>query len=496
MMPQDLSMTQASLLAVLREQNPWWTREVVPMQLQREYRRMELNEIKAQLKSDKILAITGPRRAGKTTVMYQLIQDLITQGVDPRRILFVNFDNPGVVPYMGRPFLDILNAYLEGVLMEPMVELKGRVYVFFDEVYALPGWARLLKGHFDLRTDMKVIVSGSSSPRLHRDAADALVGRVMLYHLPEMRFADTAMFAYRDEEKWRDLINRTATGLLRSGFELALAKGDPKVLHKACDQAMTKIIHLEPRLQSVLLEYLTKDGYPENLGSRDYIECAKSVNGAIDLAIYKDIVRSFKDRQPDLTASMLTLLAQSSGEPVESSSLGTALGMNVRTVERYVAHLKEVYLVHESLKYSGSIYKSFAKARKLYVANVGVRNAVLGLLNEGLAANSKELGKCAEAVALDHIRALKTRDRPVFAIRTYYWRGDGGKEVDVVTELDGRVIPFEVKFRESIRPEDMKGLQAFLDEYKKSPFGVLITKKSLGLNGRIVMVPLWLFLLV
>ncbi|HIJ17868.1 MAG TPA: AAA family ATPase [Thermoplasmata archaeon] len=110
MMPQDLSMTQASLLAVLREQNPWWTREAVPMQLQREYRRMELKEIKTELKSDKILAITGPRRAGKTTVMYQLIQDLSTQGVDPRRILFVNFDNPGVVPYMGRPFLDILNG--------------------------------------------------------------------------------------------------------------------------------------------------------------------------------------------------------------------------------------------------------------------------------------------------------------------------------------------------------------------------------------------------
>ena len=497
MMPQDLSMTQASLLAVLTEQNPWWSTGTVPGQLQREYRRMELGDIKALLKDDKTLVITGPRRGGKTTAMYQLIQDLISDdGVDPRRILFVSFDNPGLVPYMGRPFLDILNSYLEGVLKEPLSGLRDRTYLFLDEVYALPGWARLLKGHFDLRTAMKVVVSGSSSPRLHADAADALVGRAVMYHLPEMRFADVAMFEHRENAKERAMIERVATKRLRPGFERAVADGDPREFHRACEQAASDLAHLEARMQVMLLDYLTKDGYPENLGSRDYLECARSVVSAIDLAIYKDIVRSFKDRQPDLTASMLTLLAQSSGEPVESASLGTALGMNVRTVERYVAHLKEVYLVHESLRFSGSAYKSHAKARKLYVANVGVRNALLGLLNERLAANPRELGRCAEAVALDHVRSLMERNRPALSTRTYYWKGRGDKEVDIVAEVDGRVVPFEVKFRESIRPEDVKGLKAFLEEHGGTRFGVLVTRRTLAVKGDIVMVPLWLFLLV
>jgi len=74
--------------------------------------------------------------------------------------------------------LDILTAYEEAALRGSVEDSSDRVYIFLDEVYALAEWGATLKGHFDRSTNTKLVVSGSSSPEIMRDAAKALVGRL------------------------------------------------------------------------------------------------------------------------------------------------------------------------------------------------------------------------------------------------------------------------------------------------------------------------------
>ncbi len=477
----------------LANQNPWWSTGKVPLPLLCSYKRRDFYPLMGNLVDERILVITGPRRAGKTTIMYQMIDELLSaKQIEPRRVLFVSFDYPYLLANLDRPFEDILRAYTETILKESLENLTERVYIFLDEVYSLPEWGKVMKGHFDRKTRTKVIVSGSSSPDIIAEAARSLVGRIDRHLMLQMKFVDVVC---HDLNKDRDRIKEASLGLMRKGFEAFLAKSNLKTLTSTYNDAFNALANLEDEIQGILLDYLVKDGYPENLGVTDFTKCAQAIVTSVDLSIYKDVMRVFKNREPQKIEKLMAVLSQSSGSIVASNTLSDTLGLNYRTVERYLSHLEAVYLVTASHAYSGSLYKSLPKARKIYVANVGVRNAILGLLNERLLENSVELGRCAEAVAHDHIKRLAFCMEPTREPRTYYWRDRRGNEVDIIVEIRGRRIPFDVRFRETIDKGDLKALNLFLAENPTCKFGILLTKRKLGVDGKVLMVPLWLFLL-
>jgi hypothetical protein len=477
----------------LANQNPWWTTKMVPESLLRIYRRRDFYPLMEKLSDDRILVIAGPRRAGKTTTMFQMIDELISsRKTDPRRVLYVSFDYPYLLSDLDHPFEDILRVYTETVLKESLENLTERVFIFIDEVYSLPDWGKVLKGHFDRKTRTKVVVSGSSSPEIIAEAARSLVGRIEKHLMLQMKFVDVVC---HDLDKQGDRIKDTSLGVLRRGFEEFLEEGSLRRLAGVYSDASNGLANLEDEIQGVLMEYLVKDGYPENLDEEDLSKCAQSIITSVDLSIYKDVMRVFKNREPQKIEKLMAVLSQSSGNIVASNTLADTLGLNFRTIERYLSHLEAVYLISVSHAYSGSLYKSLPKARKIYVANVGVRNAIMGLLNERLLENSIELGRCAEAVAHDHIKRLAFCLEPTRGPRTYYWRDRAGNEVDVIVEMRGKLIPFDVRFRESIDKNDLKALNVFLNENPRCKCGVLLTKRRLGVDGKVLMIPLWLFLL-
>jgi len=477
----------------LANQNPWWTSKRVPEALLRPYRRRDFYPLMEKLSDERILVIAGPRRAGKTTTMFQMIDELISsRRTDPKRILYVSFDYPYLLSDLDRPFEDILKVYTETVLKESLENLTERVFVFIDEVYSLPDWGRVLKGHFDRKTRTKVIVSGSSSPEIIAEAAKSLIGRIEKHLMLQMKFVDVVC---HDLDDYGDQIKDTSLGFLRRGFEEFLAKGGLKRLAGVYSDAFNSLANLEDEVQGELMEYLVKDGFPENLDVEDLSKCAQSIMTSVDMSIYKDVMRVFKNREPQKIEKLMAVLSQSSGNIVASSTLADTLGLNFRTIERYISHLEAVYLISVSHAYSGSLYKSLPKAKKIYIANVGVRNAIMGLLNERLLENSVELGRCAEAVAHDHIKRLAFCLEPTREPRTYYWRDRAGNEVDVIVEMRGKLVPFDVRFKENIDKNDLKALNAFMDEHPQCKYGVLLTKRKLGVDGKVLMIPLWLFLL-
>ena len=477
----------------LISQNGWWSTGHVPESLLQKFRRRDFFVLMQKLDGDRILIIPGPRRAGKTTIMYQMIEELIREkGVDPKRILFVSFDYPYLTSELKRPFEDILRMYTETVLKESLDGLTDRVYIFIDEVYSLADWGQILKGHFDRKTNTKIIATGSSSPQIMEGAARALIGRIDKHLMLQMKFVDVATY---NMGKSHDEIKEASLGILRGGFQEALEEGKAKKLLESYGDGYNALAHLEDEFQGQLLEYLIKDGYPENLAQADYSKCAQSIAIAVDFSIYKDVMRIFRDREPDSILRLMALLSQSSGNVVGSRTLATTLGMNLRTIEKYLWHLESVYLVSLSYAFSGSVYRSLPKARKIYIANVGARNAMMGLLSERLKENSTELGKCAEMVALDHIKRLAFCLEPSKETKTFYWRDSKGNEVDIIAEMKGNIVPFDVRFRETIDDKDLRALKLFLEENPKCRFGVLLTKRSMGIQGNIVMIPLWLFLL-
>ena len=107
----------------------------------------------------------------------------------------------------------------------------------------------------------------------------------------------------------------------------------------------------------------------------------------------------------------------------------------------------------------------------------------------------RELGRCAEAVVHDRIKRQAFCLEPTREPCTYYWRDRTGNEVDIIVRMRGKMMPFDVRFRETIDKSDLRALNVFLVDNPECKFGVLLTKRRLGVDDNVLMIQLWLFLL-
>ena len=124
--------------------NEWWKTGHVRKEYAKETRRPLFNDIEKYLPDRQIIGITGLRRTGKTTLMYQFIEHLINSGVDPKNILYFSFDEVLAT----QP--DIIDEVLENYQkVTPGLNIE-QIYIFIDEVQYVESWEAIIKRHYDL----------------------------------------------------------------------------------------------------------------------------------------------------------------------------------------------------------------------------------------------------------------------------------------------------------------------------------------------------------
>ena len=131
-------------------------------------------DIKVDLDSNKIIAIAGSRRSGKTYVMFQCINDLLKKGVKKDNILYINFENERLVGITAINLDDLLIAHRE--LFNP----NGVIYIFLDEIQIVENWDKWVRKIYDTGK-YRVIVAGFSSELLSSEIATSLAGRNLTY---------------------------------------------------------------------------------------------------------------------------------------------------------------------------------------------------------------------------------------------------------------------------------------------------------------------------
>jgi predicted AAA+ superfamily ATPase len=179
----------------LQRQNPWW--QAKPLPVLPEFRRWPFAKLRERLENPiaPIIAIRGPRQVGKTTLQLQLIQSLLDEGVDPTRILRVQFDEVPALVQAGflEPILRIVEWFESAVLGRSINESarqKRPVFLFFDEVQNLSDWDVQLKSLVDHAT-ARVLVTGSSALRTEK-GRDSLAGRIQSLEVGPFRLIEIA----------------------------------------------------------------------------------------------------------------------------------------------------------------------------------------------------------------------------------------------------------------------------------------------------------------
>jgi len=424
--------------------NPWWVKKIPPY-LVKEYKRDAFYKIEKYLDINRIIVIKGPRRVGKTTVIYQMIDELLKK-VDSNQILYVPFDDPNL-----RDFDKILDFYQSKILKAGLD--KKQTYLFLDEIQYLKNWQYHAKKYYDRSYPIKFVVSGSSAT-LIRKGTESLMGRTIEEIL--------LPFSFREFLQYH----------LKERISLKL---------DALDSVRIKKYEKDARI--LFEDYLLKGGFPNIFEIEETGLWQKLIrDDVIDKVIYRDIVTLYDLKKPELLEKLFLYLTGINGQILNVSNISNSIGLSREYVNKYLIYLKNAYFLLGVKKYAKSIEKIVRSNEKVYILDPAIINSLLNKtrIDEDFA------GHLVESIIAEHL----------IGHEYYYWRDY--YEVDFVVKIKSRLLPIEVKYRSQVRKKDLNGLLTFMERFNINR-GILVTKDMFDKQKidrkEILFIPAWLFLL-
>lgn len=484
----ESSISDTEILRILYSHNPWWANRPIPKSKLKDFKRRDYYKIIQQLDRDTILAMIGARRVGKTTLLYQLIEELLER-TDPKNILFVNLDDPYL--HISLENLDkIFTTYSTNILKNSFESSDETIYIILDEIQSLKNWQNALKRWFDLGYKIKFIVTGSSSTGILEGSSESLVGRIKHQIVLPMKFLEYIRF--KEQNDLGELID-SANRRLRESLKNSVVQRNSNLFFDELVNSSKILLPHNNKIQVYLQEYLIKGGYPENISIDDLVVCGDNLKQYLQLTLYKDIMKISQVREPKALEYLFLIIAKESSQIFNRTNVSNTLNVKrSTTLNTYINLLKTAYLISEAEYYSKGAEKRARKETKAYVNDIGIRNVSASVFDEQVLVNNTELGKIVETVVADHTKRLKFNLEHLNA-GIFYW--NDGHEVDLVIELFQVPLPIEVKYRENVDANDLKGLKKFKEKFDP-PVMIVITRNQLELHEEKIYVPLWLYLLM
>jgi len=228
-------------------------------------------------------------------------------------------------------------------------------------------------------------------------------------------------------------------------------------------------------LKEELPQLLIFGAYPEVVSSSDKKEKIIKLEELVSSYLLKDILDLEKVKGSKTLLDLLRLLAFQVGGEVSLSELGQAVGLNYKTVARYLDLLEKAFVLFSLRGFSRNLRKEITQKNKYYFYDNGIRNAIISNFNAlGL---RDDIGKLWENFLV--IERLKAQAyRPIYA-NNYFWRTWDQKEIDWLEEREGKLFAYEFKYAE----QKAKQPKEFLKTYPGSVFETIHATNYLNFVG-------------
>jgi len=367
-----------------------------------------LDAIRPFIQKPVIKVITGVRRCGKSTLLMQIIDDLISKNIDQQQIIYINkelfeFDNI-------RTYTDLHNY-----ISEKKGNSKSKYYLFIDEIQEINEWERAISSFF-ASSDYDIYLSGSNAHLLSSELATLLSGRYIefkLYTLSLSEFNSLVDLNKRD-------VNRA------DSLNLYLKYGGFPGLHYM-DWTDTTI---RQYLQSLYSSIMLKD-----------VVVRYNIR---DAAMLEQIAEYLIDNTGNITS------AKSISDYVKSQNRK----ISVETVQNYIHHCISALLVNKVKRYDLKGKRILETHEKFYMSDLGFRFATLGYSPDAIAVQLEN------AVFLElkhrgyHVNIGKVKD---FEIDFIAQRGSDRIYIQVCSSLyNGTVIDREYRSLEEVNDHFQK----------------------------------------
>lgn len=429
--------------AALRVVAEWLDRKAFPAMIKRDARKIKLDE------AAEIIAIVGPRRAGKTFFMYQMMQEVMTNDTYSRTdFLFVDFED-----YRLAQFLHDRPGETVDALLIAFRQLTGKspTFLFLDEIHRLPIWTSVVRTLHNQGT-YKIVISGSNSELLEQEIASELRGRYRnILILP---------FSFREVLRFRNISTEAVV-------EYTAGKGT---------------------ILGAFDEYLKFGGFPEVVKQDDPEEKQRLLQSYFMTIFYKDILERYNIRTKFLLESMMSYCVNTYSDLFSISAFekhlkAHSLPGSKRTISNYLKYLKDAFFLIVNDKFSFSPGKRIMNPKKIYLLDTGFSCLA--------AAFSENRGKTLEnAVGIELLRRNEEQ---------FYYKGS--RECDFIIKLGTqpvRAIQVCWELTAKNRNREFRGLAEAMNDLEIEK-GLILTYDEEGQQeiGKYVMdlIPVWKWLL-
>ncbi len=489
------ALLSQGLEATLRDDNPWWRDErIANLPL---LRRWAFQPVLQSLQGGlaPVTVLRGPRQVGKTTLLNQTIQALLDQGVHPKRIFRVQFDELPRLKELTEPILELSRWYAETILGKSLNQaaLDGEpALIFFDEVQNLPDWAPQLKHLVDINP-VRVLVTGSSALRIEA-GRDSLAGRILTLEMGPLLLREIAEF--QKQGGLKPLLPPNGLGPLKE---------------KSFWQALRAYGEANSTVRDVAFaSFADRGAYPVAHARMDqpWERIADFLNETvIRRAIQHDLRLGARGQKRDehLLEEVFRLACRYAGQSPSPAryveEIKRAMHANIGPQRAY-AYLKflDGTLLIRLIEPMELRLKRRRGAPRICLCDHALRAAwlqeVIPLTLEGLQEHphlSDLAGHLAESVVGYFLGSLVNLDVAHFPER------GAEPEVDFVITVGERRVPIEVKYKKRIDYQDLAGLRSFMDKpHYNAPFSIVVTltNEIASEDPRIVSMPLASLLLM
>jgi len=395
----------------------------------------------AQINTRAVFAVAGPRRAGKSFFMSQIIGHLISQKVPRENILNINFEHPFFVSQNNVEIMpQILASYFE--LKNP----KGKIYVFLDEPQNIQSWEAFVRFNFDKNKNIKFFVTGSNSRLLSSEFSTKLTGRVFNFFLPLFNFAEFLDYFKIGYEKEEEL-----------------------------NQIVAKNFKQKNNLAHFADKFLASGGFPEIYENLDPEAVSEYARNYVRTVLYADIVPRYQIRVPLLLENLFYQIANNNGSYFSFNNLAKILGVSDLTVKQYLSYLEGSFLIKILPQFSEKSKERLRRKMKIYLFDPVLKKPFF----------SRSFDDYARDVENLILRHFDYRAKNFYLLQN--------SEIDFRSEKDKKVWLVNSCYSNQINPREYEGFDEFENTAKAAR--KIIVSKNIYQKKPVLTVPLWAWLL-
>jgi predicted AAA+ superfamily ATPase len=295
-----------------------------------------LSNLLNYLDEKQIIELVGLRRVGKTTLLFQVINNLLDKGLNPLSILYFTFDEE-------TPSIDDL---LASYSYQTQIDFKKeKIYIFLDEIQKLSFFQNQLKVYYDLYPNLKFFISGSTSLFIKKKTQESLAGRVSSFFLKPLNFSEYLYFIEKSQILDKPLIYRKE---IEKEFEIFLS-----------------------------------NQFIESIEIKDSGKRKEYYKSIIRKIIFEDIPAIFSIENPEILWRVIQIIGQKPGMIIDYQNLSRDLGISNKTLSSYFFYLEESFLVKKVYNFSSNLLTSEKKLKKFYLSSPSFCTSISDFIEKG-----------------------------------------------------------------------------------------------------------------